>query len=391
MIKVTDQILFNLDGDEVTGLVVIDFKKAFDVVDHQLLLKKLKLYRVGDGALSWFKSYLSERSKFVALDGSLSERLEVKHGVPLFVNDLPLFLHNSSVDIFADDTTLSLNARYDDIAQLTDNLSSDLVCLNEWSKENKMFINTKKTKTMLVTGKRIVDKLENNASQGLELKINGVAINSVTSQKLIGVTLDSFMSYEPHVDELVKKISKRLGLLKHISPYLKQRQREMFYTNVIKPTLMYGSMIWDNCSNMSKQSVLKLQKRAARIILNIDRKTPSVTLFNTLNWLPFYKESLIKRNILVYKRVNDYNVPMYIRDLLVRNCDIHSRTTRYNNLNLVTHKHKRETEGGRTFVFTTAKQWNTLKVILRSQVSIGCFKRAIYKDLLDVQKATMVL
>ena len=180
-----------------------------------------------------------------------------------------------------------------------------------------MFINTRKTKTMLVTGKRIAGKLGKSVSLDLELKIDGVAINSVTSQKLLGVTLDSDMSYEPHVDELSKKVSKRLGLLKHISPYLKQCQREMYYTSVIKPTLMYGSIIWDNCSNMSKQSVLKLQKRAARIILHADRKTPSVTLFNTLNWLPFYKESLIKHNNLAYKRVNNYNVPMCICKSLV--------------------------------------------------------------------------
>ena len=144
---------------------------------------------------------------------------------------------------------------------------------------------------------------------------------------------------------------------------------------------------------MAKQSVLKLQKRAARIILNADRKSFSVTLLNRLNWLPFYKESLIKRNVLVYKRVKDgYSVPRYIREiLLVRNCDVHGRGTRYNyNFNLVTYKYKRETEGGRTFAVKTAKQWNALKVALRSQTSVGCFKRAFFKDHLDEQKAVML-
>ena len=69
-----------------------------------------------------------------------------------------------------------------------------------------------------------------------------------TSQKLLGITLDTNMSYELHVEELAKKVSKRLGLLKHISPYLKQHQRETFYTGVIKPTLMYGSVVWDSCN-----------------------------------------------------------------------------------------------------------------------------------------------
>ena len=83
---------------------------------------------------------------------------------------------------------------------------------------------------------------------------------------------------------------------------------------------MYDSAVWDNCGDMAKQSVLKLQKRAARTILNADRKSSSVTLFNTLNWLPFCKESLIKRSVLVYKRVKDgYSVPRYIREILVRN------------------------------------------------------------------------
>ena len=81
---------------------------------------------------------------------------------------------------------------------------------------------------------------------------------------------------------------------------------------------------------------------------------------------------------------------MYICKSLVRNGDIHSRDTRYNNLNLVTHKYKRETEGGHTFAVRTAKKWNTLKTSLRNQASIRCFKHAFYKDLLDAQKTTML-
>ena len=88
------------------------------------------------------------------------------------------------------------------------------------------------------------------------------------------------MSYKCRVDELSKKLSKRLGLLKHISPYLKPTQREMYFNSVVKPIMMYGSMIWDNCSSDScMQLILILQKRAARIILNADRETPLVFLF----------------------------------------------------------------------------------------------------------------
>jgi hypothetical protein len=94
--------------------------------------------------------------------------------------------------------------------------------------------------------------------------------------------------------------------------------------------------VWDNCSSDCVQRILKLQKRAAQIILDTDRTTLSITLFNTLNWLPFTRQSQIKQNTLFYKRVNmSVNTPNYIDRLLLRNSDIHQRETRYSNTNLV--------------------------------------------------------
>jgi hypothetical protein len=252
------------------------------------------------------------------------------------VNDLPLHLEHSSVDIFADDTTLSANAHFSDISSLTDILNSDLDSLNKWSAQNKMLINTKTAKSMVVVGKHIPAKLGSDASQCLNLKIDSAKISIVTSHKLLGVTLDSEMSYESYVEELSKKIAKCLGLLKHISPYLKKSQREMYYNSVVKPTIMYGSMVWDNSSQNCILRILKLQKRAARFILGVDKKIPSINLFNMLNWLPFYKESIVKCNTLVYKRINSqYCVPEYLRSSLVRNCDLHNRVTRHCGLNFV--------------------------------------------------------
>ena len=139
LINLTDKILFNLDQDEVTGMVFVDFRKVFDVNDHHVLL--------------------------VSLEGKSSECLPLKKGVPqglvlgpvlflLFVNDLPLHLPNSSIDMFADDTTISACTHYSDISSLNDGLNSDLDALDEWSLQNKMVINTRKTKSMLVTGKK---------------------------------------------------------------------------------------------------------------------------------------------------------------------------------------------------------------------------------------------
>ena len=101
-------------------------------------------------------------------------------------------------------------------------------------------------------------------------RILDTQIDQVSCQKLLGVILDENLNYETHIDHLCKKLSKQLGLLKHISTYLKRRQRETYFNGVIKPTLMYRSVIWDCCGVESLTRVLKLQKRAARIILDTE-------------------------------------------------------------------------------------------------------------------------
>ena len=144
LISLTDQILLSLDQDKVTGMVFVDFRKAFDVVDHQLLMTKLRLYRVSDSALSWFRSYLTDRQQFVTIDGKRSDSLMIRQGVPqgsvlgpvlflLFVNDIPLHLSGSSVDIYANDATVMASAHFSDIQSLTRRLDSDFDAVNEWA------------------------------------------------------------------------------------------------------------------------------------------------------------------------------------------------------------------------------------------------------------------
>ena len=151
-----------MDNDEVTGLVFIDFRKAFDVIDHELLLKKLSIY---GASVAWFKSYLSERKQFISLGKTTSKQLTVKQGVPqgsilglvlflLFVNDMPLHVQKSTMDIYADDTTLSLSSNWKTLPLLNQSLSQDLSEVERWARENKMYMNMQKTKALLVTGKR---------------------------------------------------------------------------------------------------------------------------------------------------------------------------------------------------------------------------------------------
>ena len=150
---------------------------------------------------------------------------------------------------------------------------------------------------------------------------------------------------------------------------------------------LYGSSIWTSCSKENLQKLLRLQKRAARIILNAEKTATSVHLFNTLNWIPFYAESYVNPCTLTYKRLNG-NTPEYINDLLTKNSDIHNRTTRYCNLNLSCPRYKRCTEGGLTFTVRAIQEWNKLNVDLKRSLGMKHFKGSLYKSILQNQFTT---
>ena len=138
----------------------------------------------------------------------------------------------------------------------------------------------------------------------------------------------------------------------------------------------YASVLWANCDKESLGRVLKLQKRAARVILNAPPQAPSVPLFNRLKWLPFYKDASISKCIIAYKRLQS-DVPVYLNDLLKLNCNIHSRQTRYCNFNLTSPRYNRETEGGRTFYRNNLQSMEQLIFACKAKGLSLLFKKSI--------------
>ena len=180
------------DG-KLTGCVMVDFRKAFDLVDHKILLNKLKCYKCDVNCLSWFESYLSNRTQRVSLNNNLSTPASVKCGVPqgsilgpllflIFINDLPLVLQNYIVvDLFADDTTF-----YDfqfDKTQLETNLQHALNLLRFWCRQNGMVLNTDKTKVMLITSRQKRLSMHNPV---LSLTYSDIDIKMTHADKILG-------------------------------------------------------------------------------------------------------------------------------------------------------------------------------------------------------------
>ena len=141
LIKITDMLLKNIDTNQINGLLLVDYRKAFDLVDHSILLVKMKCYGLDSATLSWFNSYLSGRKQYVYFKGMSSTTQEITDGVPrgsilgpllflIFINDLPLYTQ-SQTDLFADDTTITVSSDRDQVQDLQNKLQREMLNVNE--------------------------------------------------------------------------------------------------------------------------------------------------------------------------------------------------------------------------------------------------------------------
>ena len=185
LVRLVDQWMRYIDQDDLVGTLFIDFRKAFDVVDHALLLKKLSFYKFIDRALQWFTSYLSTRLQAIRSDQGLSEFSQTLSGVPqgsilgptiflLFINDLPFCIKYCSSDFYADDSILHVSGKRKNEIEPKIQFDSDET--NAWSRRNKMGIHYKKTTCMNVGTKQKLSHTEK-----LNIKIENNEIEPVSS------------------------------------------------------------------------------------------------------------------------------------------------------------------------------------------------------------------
>ena len=201
------------------------------MVDHDILLKKLKLYKVDQTAFSWFSSYLNSRFQQTHVSGVNSELKPVISGVPqgsilgpllflIFINDLPLATVHSMTDIFADDTTLSVHSSSS--KHVIDSLAFDLINVNSWCDLNRMYINVAKTKLMIISSKQNANRIQHSLPS---IELNNEKIYS-SHEKLLGITLDKTLAWEKQVDIVLKKCNSLLYLLSRIKSFLSISQYE---------------------------------------------------------------------------------------------------------------------------------------------------------------------
>lgn len=252
-----------VDGGQV-DTIYTDFAKAFDKVDHGILLSKLFSFGIHGNEVKWFSSYLSNRTQFVVIGGSKSDGVVPTSGVPqgsilgpllfiIFINDLLSSLQSSSG--FADDLKIfkAIKSEYD-----CELLQGDLRKIVEWCKANNMVLNVDKCAVMSTTHSR-------NKSI-FPYAIEGEILKRVSVKKDLGVIFDDKLSFRDHVDFITRKSYQLLGFIFRCGRYFSdQSSIKLLYTTLVKNRLEYCSTIWNPFYIYATDQIERVQRKYTRI------------------------------------------------------------------------------------------------------------------------------
>lgn len=268
ILTLMEDIYESINREQYMISLFVDLRKAFDTVNHEILLSKLHHYGIRGIVHDWFKSYLSNRKQCVQIMNHTSEEVTMNIGVPqgsilgpilflLYINDLSNVSDLLSTVLFADDTTLyRSDSNYNNLIAETNN---ELNKINQWLINNRLSINLSKTFVVIFSNKRF-DYLAN------PLRMNNEVVTLNELGKFLGVFIDRKLTFNEHVNAICSKLSKTIGIFYKINSYIPEKNLINLYYSFFYPFILYCNIVWGGCTQNHLNKILLLQKRIVRII-----------------------------------------------------------------------------------------------------------------------------
>jgi hypothetical protein len=379
ILEFTNDTLMALNRGMCVLGIFIDFSKAFDTIDHQILICKMKNLGFSDCSLRWFSSYFTNRSQIVTFSNHLSKPCKLTVGVPqgsilgptlflIYINDLCSSFNHLKPILYADDTNLFYQSK--NLLLDIPKINQDLNALDDWCKYNKLTINLEKTNFIIIKNRQNPFSFPNSL-----LKISNTTIEETSCIKFLGITIDNNLSFKNHISNLISKLRPYVGLFYRCSKLLPKAILLLLYNSYINSQLCYCIEAYGTASDSSLKTIYILQKRIIRIISNSHTYAHTQSLFFNLNIPNIYQ--LFQSRLLLISHSKFYSLPPNNSS---SHFD-HSYPTRSSKFNLPLPV-STSLAGHRSPNYQISALWNSLPLKLRQLKSLSEFKRELRRHLL---------
>ena len=390
LLKVKNDILFNMYRQHVTLFVLLDLSAAFDTIDHGILLERLRsAFGVRDTALSWFASYLSGRTQQVSIDGTLSTKFDLECGVPqgsclgplLFVVYASKIFeivgkHNLEIHCYADDSQLYLSFCPNDNANQEAALARVERCIEDirnWMLNDKLKLNDDKTEFMIIGTSQQLAKVSINS-----LRVGTATITPVSSARNLGSWFDSKLTMATHISKTCNSAFYYLYNLRRIRKYLSKDNTKTLIHAFISSRVDYCNSLLYGLPEYQLNKLQRVQNMCARLICNESKYCHITPLLVDLHWRPVKFRIEFKILLIIFKIFKGL-APSYLRFLITPKpvCKYNLRSSSDSTLLSYPNVKPKATLGERAFLFAAPKLWNAVPRFIRESILVDTFKRKL--------------
>ena len=378
LLQMYDRWVRSASDGQLSGVVLLDLSAAFDLVDPILLLQKLKVYGFDENTLHWVESYLTDRNQAVWIDHALSDFLPCKVGVPqgsnlgpllflIFFNDLPSSL-NCDADAYADDTTLTVTGKT--VEEIGEKMTENCDLVSTWMMGNKLKLNAEKTHLMTV-GTRA--RLQLQESQVI-VQMDGHQLEESLDQfeTLLGCQIEPSLKWHIQIDNLLKKLKKRLTGLQNLRNIIPFHLRKQITEGIFTSVLAYCLPVFGGCDKAEMEALQVMQNKAARLVTHSQLRDSRQAIFSQVGWMTVH-QLVFYFSALSTFRIRQNKEPQYLSNIMSR--DNRAGRIIVPNTDLTLAKN--------SFCFRASTQWNTLPEHIRTYQKIGQFKSQLKRWILE--------
>ena len=323
IIHFTEFIYDTLNNKNSCINILIDYSRAFDTVNHPILLRKLDQYGIRGTCLSLIASYLSDRSQSVCINGEFSDTSITNISVPqgsvlgpllflTYVAEIPLISNYFTTTMFADDCTLSIAGN--ELERLISQCNTELATFKSWSDSNRLTINIGKTNCLFISNTY-------NSLPEASILIEDYVLDVVDCVKFLGLYIDDKLKFDSHIRHICNKISKSIGIIFRIRSLIPRTLLRNLYFSIVQPYFLYCLPAFASTYHTHLDPLIKLQKRAVRAISvagYLDHTDPLFLRNKILKLNDQYKHSLA---CYIYSHPNLLNEHSRSHTYLTRNRD----------------------------------------------------------------------